>query len=498
MARSPTRRHGSSRPATPSRSPAAAALRRARWGEARRGPGPLRHRRPRPAGARRRRVDGWLHRLPARPRRRPRRGPRRRPRPAPPPLRDDARVTVLERTNVADGDRRRRSAVGSTPSSPTCRSSRCATVIPVLVTLVPAWVSDGPAGEAAVRGRSCRGQPRSRRHHRPGRPRPGPRRGRSGARRRRLRRRGWMDSPLLGAQGNRELFVHAVTARRRDAPSPFVAHHERDRRRRVCPDAVAWLADRGHEAWIVPDDADVLGLDDLSSERPVADADLVVSPRRRRHDAARRRHARRRRRAVARRQPGPTRLPHRDRSARAHRRPRPLPRRRGRWPLAPRRTHDAAHRRAPGRSRRRWRALNEVVVEKHEAGHTVRLLAHRRRAVHELRRRRTHRRHAYRLDGLLACRPEGRSCRRATGRCCSRRCRRTCCSTARWCSIRPRRSSIEVAGSAAPSWPSTASSSDARRPATSCAAGRRRDGRFVRSPHHFHQILKAKFGLADR
>lgn len=57
----------------------------------------------------------------------------------------------------------------------------------------------------------------------------------------------------------------------------FVAHHERDHIAGVARNAVRWLVERGHEAWIVPDDAVVLGLDELVSERPLADADLVVS-----------------------------------------------------------------------------------------------------------------------------------------------------------------------------------------------------------------------------
>jgi len=40
---------------------------------------------------------------------------------------------------------------------------------------------------------------------------------------------------------------------------------------------VQWLVDRGHEAWVMPDDAPALRLDDLVSERPIDGADLVVS-----------------------------------------------------------------------------------------------------------------------------------------------------------------------------------------------------------------------------
>ena len=65
-----------------------------------------------------------------------------------------------------------------------------------------------------------------------------------------------------------------------------------------------------------------------------------------------------------------------------------------------------------------WRALNEVVVEKHEAGHTVRLLARIDGEPFT----------SYAADGLIVatptgrpptrCRPGARSCRRSTGRSC--------------------------------------------------------------------------------
>ena len=39
----------------------------------------------------------------------------------------------------------------------------------------------------------------------------------------------------------------------------FVAHHERDRAVGVCGDALTWLDDHGHDAWIDAHDAEVLG-----------------------------------------------------------------------------------------------------------------------------------------------------------------------------------------------------------------------------------------------
>jgi NAD+ kinase len=57
----------------------------------------------------------------------------------------------------------------------------------------------------------------------------------------------------------------------------LVAHHERGDAGALARETAAWLAERGHEAWMPPHDAAALGLGDLSSERPPSDADVVVS-----------------------------------------------------------------------------------------------------------------------------------------------------------------------------------------------------------------------------
>ena len=57
----------------------------------------------------------------------------------------------------------------------------------------------------------------------------------------------------------------------------LVAHHERDDAAVLARTAVSWLRDRGHEAWVVPDDATVLDLRELVSERPLAAAEVQVS-----------------------------------------------------------------------------------------------------------------------------------------------------------------------------------------------------------------------------
>lgn len=41
--------------------------------------------------------------------------------------------------------------------------------------------------------------------------------------------------------------------------------------------AIGWLRARGHDAWVGPDDAKALGLDEVGAERPPAEADLALS-----------------------------------------------------------------------------------------------------------------------------------------------------------------------------------------------------------------------------
>ena len=55
-----------------------------------------------------------------------------------------------------------------------------------------------------------------------------------------------------------------------------VAHHEREVAAELAAGVVEWLVGRDHEAWVVPDDAPALRLDELVSERPIDGADLVV------------------------------------------------------------------------------------------------------------------------------------------------------------------------------------------------------------------------------
>jgi hypothetical protein len=57
----------------------------------------------------------------------------------------------------------------------------------------------------------------------------------------------------------------------------LVAHHERVEAAVLARQAARWLAERGHEGWMTPEDAKVMELDDLASERVPAEAGLALS-----------------------------------------------------------------------------------------------------------------------------------------------------------------------------------------------------------------------------
>ena len=56
-----------------------------------------------------------------------------------------------------------------------------------------------------------------------------------------------------------------------------VAHQERHEASDLARAAAAWLAARGHDAWMLPEDAKALDTSELASHRPVTDARLVLS-----------------------------------------------------------------------------------------------------------------------------------------------------------------------------------------------------------------------------
>ena len=57
----------------------------------------------------------------------------------------------------------------------------------------------------------------------------------------------------------------------------IVAHHGRTEAAALALAASTWLRERGHEAWLSPDDAAALALDALAAERSPAEADLALS-----------------------------------------------------------------------------------------------------------------------------------------------------------------------------------------------------------------------------
>ena len=57
----------------------------------------------------------------------------------------------------------------------------------------------------------------------------------------------------------------------------IVAHHERDEATTLARAAIDWLIARGHGVWLCPEDAGALGLDEFAAERSPGDADLALS-----------------------------------------------------------------------------------------------------------------------------------------------------------------------------------------------------------------------------
>jgi NAD+ kinase len=57
----------------------------------------------------------------------------------------------------------------------------------------------------------------------------------------------------------------------------IVAHHERAEAATLARAAADWLKERGWQVWMAPADAAALGLSALASDRPAADADLAIS-----------------------------------------------------------------------------------------------------------------------------------------------------------------------------------------------------------------------------
>jgi NAD+ kinase len=56
----------------------------------------------------------------------------------------------------------------------------------------------------------------------------------------------------------------------------ILAHHEREAAKKLAGDLASWLSGRGHVVWIPEDDAAQIGLAELGATTPAADADLVL------------------------------------------------------------------------------------------------------------------------------------------------------------------------------------------------------------------------------
>jgi NAD+ kinase len=279
----------------------------------------------------------------------------------------------------------------------------------------------------------------------------------------------------------------------------IVAHHDRPDAATLARAAIEWLTTRGHEGWVVPDDAAELGLGDLVGERPLSRADLVVSLG---GDGTMLRAVRQLDGASVPllgvnlgvlgylteiEPPDLTRSLERFVAGREA----------GGWHLDERMMVDAT---ASGSVAGRWRGLNEVVVEKHESGHTVHLLA--RIAGEPFT--------SYAADGLIVATPTGSTAYSlsARGPIVSPRHRALLLTPVsphmlfdRALVLDPSETvEIEVdadqlAGLAVDGRMVTTLR---RGDVVTCQAAAE-TASFVRfAPYHFHQILKRKFGLADR
>ena len=281
-----------------------------------------------------------------------------------------------------------------------------------------------------------------------------------------------------------------------------VAHHERGDAGRLAAATADWLRAGGHEVWMPPHDATVLGLAELSSARPVAEADLVVSLG---GDGTMLRAVQLLDGAAV-----PllgvnlgwlgylTEVEAHDLHQALDRFVRGADA--GGWHLDERMMLDVAVRWADGGRLGSWRVLNEAVVEKREAGHTVRLLARIDGAPFT----------SYAADGMIVSTPTGSTAYSlsARGPVVSPRHRALLLTPVaphmlfdRSLVLDPSETvEIEVIGHR------TASLALDGRPVATLAEGdvvrcvpSRSTARFVRfGEWRYHQILKAKFGLTDR
>lgn len=281
----------------------------------------------------------------------------------------------------------------------------------------------------------------------------------------------------------------------------LVAHHERLEAAALARTAADWLARHGHEAWMTEEDAGALAMEDLASDRSPSSADLVVCMG---GDGTMLRSVHLLRGAGA-----PVigvnvgllgYLTEVEPPALAHALERFFAgEAAGDWSIDERMLLDLTVHSAQG-APRTWTALNEGVVEKLESGHTVRLQVTIDGAPFT----------SYAADGLILATPTGSTAysMSARGPVVSPRTRAVLLTPVsphmlfdRTLVLDPsERVEVEVMGHRP-----VALSVDGQ-PAVTLTEGDRVDvaasadvARFVRfGQRRFHQILKAKFGLADR
>ena len=231
---------------------------------------------------------------------------------------------------------------------------------------------------------------------------------------------GWTDSPITGADGNREFLVHAITRPGRAMTRvAIVAHHLKDDARKAAMTAAAWLSEHGHTAGCRRRRRRNSSLPELAGDEPADTADLVLSLG---GDGTMLR-------AVGMLDGAPVPLLGVNLGRLGYltevevdglrRRPAALRRRARRGRLAPRPADDARRRRARRRRHAagQWCALNEAVVEKRTSGQTVQLQVLIDGEPFT----------SYAADGLIVSTPtgstayslsaRGRWCRPSTGRC---------------------------------------------------------------------------------
>lgn len=282
----------------------------------------------------------------------------------------------------------------------------------------------------------------------------------------------------------------------------IMAHHERPEARRLAMTMSAWLRDRGHRPWMLTDDAARVDLEELAADDAPADADLVVclggdgTMLRAVHvlDGA----------------PVPLlgvnlgRLGYlteveadsvHDALERFEQGPDD-----GHWHLDERMMLSVVATGPDGEARGHWRALNEAVVEKRTSGHTVHLLVRIDGEPFT----------SYAADGLIVSTPTGSTAysMSARGPIVSPKHRALLVTpvaphmlfdrslvldpneTVQIDVIGEREAAVAIDGR--PVCNLVDGATVVCRPSSSTA-------RFVRfGAHHYHQVLKAKFGLTDR